>query len=72
MVKEKLPARVGDGARPESDLSQVLAHGPAISMAYGKLWGGVIILAAVIKANRGPISYAAAGLILLGAKMWRG
>ena len=60
MAKTKLPERVDDIARPESDLSQVLAHGPALSTAYGKMWGGLLMLAAIMKVSRGPLGIIAA------------
>jgi hypothetical protein len=59
MANSKTPQRVNDDARPESDLSQVLAHGPAMSAAYGRLWGGILMLAAIFKASRGPLGVAA-------------
>lgn len=45
---------------PESDLSQVLAHGPAYREAYGRFWGGIIMLFAISKTRRGALGIAAA------------
>lgn len=59
MAENRSPSRVNDSARPEADLSQVLRHGPAMSIAYGKALGSMILLAAIMKANRGPMGMAA-------------
>jgi hypothetical protein len=42
----------------ESDLSQVIAHGPALSTAYGRYLGALLMLFAIAKARRGPLGYA--------------
>jgi hypothetical protein len=60
MANKRLPEAAGGEARPESNLSQVLAHGPAMSMAYGKLLGGLIMMTAILKASRGPLGIIAA------------
>jgi hypothetical protein len=39
MATKKPPLLVNEALRPESDLSQVLAHGPALRMAYGRYLG---------------------------------
>lgn len=59
MATSKTPVKVNGDARPESDLSQVLAHGPALSEAYGRIIGSVLVLAAVLKTSRGPLGVAA-------------
>ena len=68
MAKDKTPGRANDVTRPEFDLSQVLAHGPALSSAYGRGWGGFLMLAAICKASRRPLGIATiltlAGFIL--------
>jgi hypothetical protein len=50
---------------PESDLSQVMAHGPALSAAYGRFWGTVLMLVAITKARRGPLGFGAAASLVL-------
>lgn len=70
MTGMQTPERVNDDARLESDLSQVLAHGPALSSAYGRAWGGLLMLAAILKANRGPLGLAAA-VTVAGGILWR-
>jgi hypothetical protein len=67
MATKKTPARVSDGARPESDLSQVLAHGPALSSAYGRGWGGLLMLVAIMKATRGRLGLAAIVIVMMSA-----
>jgi hypothetical protein len=47
------------GPPPQSDLSQALAHGPALSQAYGPRIGALLLLVAIIKARSGPIGIAA-------------
>ena len=74
MTSRKAPERVNDGARPESDLSQVLAHGPALSAAYGRVIGGLLMLVAVIKTSRGSLGVAAIATVVFTAayKFWLG
>jgi hypothetical protein len=60
MANSKIRDRVNDDARSESDLSQVLAHGPALSAAYGRYMGAAIMMAAIMKASRGPLGIIAA------------
>jgi hypothetical protein len=60
MANIKPPVRVDGPVRLESDLSQILAHGPAMRDAYGKTWGGLLMLVAIMKASRGPIGIIAA------------
>ena len=74
MISGKTPERVNDDARPESDLSQVLAHGPALSFASGRAWGGLLILVAILKASRGPLGFAAAVTVAGGVlcRIWFG
>jgi hypothetical protein len=67
MANTKLPERVGDIAPRQSDLSQILAHGPALSTAYGPIWGGMLMLAAIMKVSRGPVGIAAAVMIVFTA-----
>lgn len=70
MTGRQTPERVSDDARSESDLSQVLAHGPALSFAYGRMWGGLLMLAAILRASRGPLGLAAA-VTVAGGILWR-
>lgn len=49
----------------ESDLSQILAHGPAFREAYGPYIGAIIMLFTVNKARRGAAGLAALGSIAL-------
>jgi hypothetical protein len=74
MASSKTPQRVNDDARPESDLSQVLAHGPALSSAYGRVLGSLLVLAAVMKTSRGPLGVAAIITVVMTAayKLWVG
>jgi hypothetical protein len=74
MTSVKTPVRVNDEPRPESDLSQVLSHGPALSFAYGRAWGGLLILVAILKASRGPLGVAAALTVAAGFlfRLWSG
>ncbi len=53
-------SRLADQGLPtESDLSQVMAHGPALYAAYGRFWGAVIMMLANT-ARRGPLGITAA------------
>jgi hypothetical protein len=72
MAKDKTPVRVTDDARPESELSQVLAHAATVGATYGRGWGGLILLVAIIKATRGPLGLAALATVLVTAvyKWW--
>lgn len=72
MTSRKTPVRVKDSARPESDLSQVLAHGPALSAAYGRIGGGFLMLAAILKASKGPLGVATAFTVVITViyKLW--
>lgn len=40
---------------PESDLSQVMAHGPALCAAYGPRLGAMIMVLAIAKSRRGSL-----------------
>lgn len=52
------------GASAQSDLSQVMAHGPAYREAYGRLLGAILMLFAIAKTRRGPLGIATlAGVI---------
>lgn len=44
----------------QSDLSQVLAHGPAMSQAFGPFLGGFLLFTAILKSRRGAIGIGAA------------
>jgi hypothetical protein len=70
MTGRNTPERANDDARSASDLSQVLSHGPALSFAYGRLWGGLLMLAAILKASRGPLGFVAA-VTLAGGVLFR-
>jgi hypothetical protein len=70
MTGRNAPERANDDARSASDLSQVLSHGPALSVAYGRLWGGLLMLAAILRASRGPLGFAAA-VTLAGGILFR-
>jgi hypothetical protein len=59
MAENRSPSRVNASAWQEADLSQILRHGPAMRIAYGKALGSLIMLAAIMKANRGPMGMAA-------------
>ncbi len=48
------------GPPTESDLSQVIAHGPALSQAYGPRIGALLLLFAIAKARRGTFGITAA------------
>jgi hypothetical protein len=65
MANTKLPVRVDHRARSESDLSQILRHGPAMSAAYGKTWGGLLMLVAIVKASRGRLGIATAVIAIV-------
>jgi hypothetical protein len=54
MSSETVPRRT-KGPPTESDISQVMAHGPALCQAYGKFWATVIMLFAIAKARRGAV-----------------
>lgn len=49
----------------QSDLSQVLAHGPAMSHSFGRLLGGFLLFVAIIKVNRGAIGIGAAVMAVI-------
>lgn len=54
MSSETVPRRTK--APPnESDLSQLMAHGPALCQAYGRFWATVIMLFAIAKARKGSL-----------------
>jgi hypothetical protein len=74
MATETTPSRVNGSARPESDLSQVLSHGPALRRAYGRAGGGLLLLVAILKASRGPLGLAAIMTVAFTAayKFWCG
>ena len=54
-MSDVLPARKKP---PESDISQVLAHGPALCASYGRFIGGLLILVALAKARPGTLGLA--------------
>jgi hypothetical protein len=68
-----IPKSAKTNLHPESDLSQVLAHGPALSLAYGKTLGGVLMLVAILKVSRGSIGIAAAmsAVGMIACKFWK-
>jgi hypothetical protein len=43
------------GPPHQSDLSQVMAHGPALSQAFGPRLGALLMIFAIVKARRGPL-----------------
>ncbi len=43
----------------QSDLSQVLEHGPAMSQSFGRPLGGFLLFIAIIKVSRGAIGIGA-------------
>jgi hypothetical protein len=47
------------GPPSQSDLSQAIAHGPALSQAYGPRLGALLLLVAIMKARSGPVGIAA-------------
>jgi hypothetical protein len=57
-MSETAPRRT-KGPPLESDLSQVIAHGPALSAAYGRFLGATLMMFAIAKARRGPLGYLA-------------
>jgi hypothetical protein len=57
-------------AQQQSDLSQVMSHGPALCAAYGRFWGAVIMMLAITKARRGPLGIAA-GVTFFGYGIYR-
>lgn len=57
MSSETVPRRTR-GTPTESDLSQVMAHGPALCEAYGKFWATIIMLFAIAKARKGSVGIA--------------
>lgn len=64
MSSEPAPSR-RKGPTPESDLSQVIAHGPALCNSYGRFLGAILMMFAIAKARRGPLGYVAlAGVAL--------
>jgi hypothetical protein len=52
-------------APPESDLSQVLSHGPAYREAYGAMLGAVLMLVAISKTRRGSAGIATAATVVM-------
>jgi hypothetical protein len=66
MGSDTVPRRL-KGPPTESDLSQVMAHGPALCQAYGRFWGAVLMIIAITKARRGPLGYATIITVLGGA-----
>jgi hypothetical protein len=59
MSGETAPRRI-KGPPTETDLSQVMAHGPALSQAYGPRLGALLLLFAIAKARTGPLGITAA------------
>lgn len=51
----------------ESDLSQVIAHGPALSAAYGRTLGALLMMFAIAKARRGPLGIVTAAGVAVTA-----
>jgi hypothetical protein len=66
------PKPANGSLRPESELSQVLAHGPAYSQSYGRGLGAFIMMLAIMKASRGPLGFAAAITLVcsIAYKIW--
>ena len=56
MSSETVPRRT-NGPPVESDLSQVMAHGPAYRAAFGPFLGALLIMFAIAKARRGPLGF---------------
>ncbi len=48
----------------ESDLSQVMAHGPALCAAYGPRLGAFIMVLAIAKSRRGSLGIMTAVCVL--------
>jgi len=49
----------------ESDLSQILAHGPAYRDAYGRPLGALLMMLAIGKVSKGPVGIAAAASVVM-------
>jgi hypothetical protein len=56
-MSEETPKKPKPG---ESDLSQILAHGPAYCAAFGRPIGALLMFFAIAKARRGIMSIATA------------
>ena len=65
MSGETVPRRT-KGPPVESDLSQVMAHGPAYRAAFGPFVGALLIMFAITKARRGPLGIATAVSVVGG------
>jgi hypothetical protein len=63
-MSEEVPRRP-KSLPAESDLSQILSHGPAYCAAYGRPLGALLMLFAITKARRGPIGIAAAATFVM-------
>ncbi len=70
MSSETVPRRT-KGPPTESDLSQVMAHGPALCAAYGRFLGAALMMFAIAKTRRGSFGLTAivglAGTIIYNA-----
>jgi hypothetical protein len=64
-MSDAVPRR-GKGPPPESDLSQLIAHGPALRDAHGRYIGAAIMVFALAKARRGPVGIATAFTVISG------
>ncbi|MFK4383109.1 hypothetical protein ABIA40_002517 [Bradyrhizobium sp. USDA 223] len=64
MADVKLPQRAGDKARPESELSQILARAPELIAVAGPRYGTFLIFTAIMK-TRGPWGMAVGSLAVL-------
>jgi hypothetical protein len=64
-MSEPVPRRPKEPP-PESDLSQLMAHGPALCQAYGRFWGAIIMMFAIAKARRGPLGIATVVTVMAG------
>jgi hypothetical protein len=67
-----LPVRQKKSNTGPSDLSQVLAHGPAVSTAYGKRLGFMLMMFALMKTRTGMTRIIAAlsAAYLLLTRLW--
>jgi hypothetical protein len=72
MANSKTPLLMDHIALSECDLSQVLAHGSCAEPGLREGLGGLLMLVAIMKANRGPIGIAAAVTLICAVahKLW--
>jgi hypothetical protein len=59
-MSDTTPIAAKRSSQQQSDLAQVLSHGPAHSQSYGKVLGALLMLFAITKTRRGPVGIAAA------------